>query len=100
LIMAANKTYYLTSLKDVFDLIPEDKIELCLAEIAKGMKQARAMGKILAASARELGFDVDGCAVAWPDTVTWIDDDKGELTMSVATAENADPLFTVRTSKQ
>lgn len=59
-------TYHLTTLEDVFRLVPADKIELCMAEIGRSM----ALGK--AAS-----IDLD-MPMVWPDVIEWVDDGKEE----------------------
>lgn len=91
-----SKQYEIATLKDIFDNVPADRIELCMSEIARGMKQAKATYELVAAVAKDSGFDGDIGEVRWPDSVTWIDDDKGEIGARFVSESGAD-LFTVVT---
>ena len=84
--------YQLTTLQDVFDKVPADRIGVCLGELAVAMKQTKAMQELLAAAATAVaGYEV-GCAAEWPETSTWIDDDKGTLDLKFE-SEGGDELF-------
>jgi len=37
------QSYKLKTLRDVYERVPSDKLELCMREIADGMKQAKAL---------------------------------------------------------
>lgn len=84
--------YQLTTLQDVFDKVPADRIGVCLGELAVAMKQTKAMQELLAAAATAIAGDEVGCAVEWPGTSTWIDDDKGTLDLKFE-SEGGDGLF-------
>ena len=71
--------YQLTTLKDVFDKVPADRIKVCLHELAVAMRQTKAMAELLGANASALAGQEVGCAVQWPETSTWIDDGEGTL---------------------
>lgn len=79
--------YELTTLRDVFDKVPADKIETCLHELAIAMHQAKATADLFRASASALAGQEVGCATLWPQTCTWIDDDKGTINLRFRLAE-------------
>ncbi len=71
--------YEITTLKDVFDKLPADRIKPCLHELAIAMEQAKAMRELLNATGKAIAgasVDVD---FLWPETSTWIDDGKGTI---------------------
>ena len=76
--------YELSTLRDVFDKVPADRIVDCLTELAVGMARAKHM--------HELGVEATGGAIgiAWPETVTWVDDGAGSLEMLYQDVDGAD----------
>lgn len=74
--------YQLTTIKDIFDNVPTDKVELCLKELAVGIIQAKAMNDIICETAEIIEGNKPDAAVKWPETCTWTDDDKGEIDLS------------------
>lgn len=64
-------TYRLTTLKDVFEQVPKDKLETCLSEIARGMLYAHELSEIA------------GQRLQWQEPCEWIDDDKTDQTIDV-----------------
>jgi hypothetical protein len=79
-------TYHLVTIKDVFDKVPPEKIRTCMLELAKGMDYAKMLG-VLA-----------GAPTHWPDSIDWVDDDKGEIAVKVNAG--GDPLLTLRTGPE
>ena len=90
--------YKLITLRDVFERIPAEKIELCMSEIAQGMVQARALNEILSATAEALAPRAE-CVLEWPIECTWIDDDKGTVTLHGVTEHGDEPLFTLESRR-
>ena len=71
--------YQLTTIKDIFDRVPTDKIKTCMDELAVAMQQAKAMSKLLEFGMSEVsGQKVEGI-IRWPETSVWIDDGKGTI---------------------
>jgi hypothetical protein len=76
--------YEFTTIKDIFETVPADKIDQCLKELAIAMTQAKSMNEILCEAAEAItGQKPDG-AIEWPKTSTWIDNDKGEIDLNFA----------------
>lgn len=75
------KQYELTTLKDIFEKVPLDRVEVCMKELTQLMLQC----KIIQAGIREAAVGgKEGMAKAfWPEPVTWVDDGKGEITSNV-----------------
>ena len=84
--------YELTTLKDVFDKVPADRIKTCLHELASAMEHTKAMTKLFCQSAEEITGVTDCVVVQWPETSTWIDDDKGMLTLRFSTDDGSEDL--------
>ena len=79
--------YQLTTIKDIFDNVPSDKVELCLKELAVGIVQAQQMNELICETAGILHGEKPENAVEWPETCTWTDDDKGEIDLSFVSEE-------------
>lgn len=93
--MSEAKTYELVTIKDIFDRVPADRIELCMNEIAQGMAEAKVLFSALDSLAKDLGSE-DGAKMKWPDKVAWRDDKKGEITMHCVV--NDVPICTIVTA--
>jgi hypothetical protein len=76
-------TYKLSTLRDVFEKVPPEKVSLCLREIADGMEQAHALRDLIVGSAEEIGVNA---AAFWPDECEWIDDGKEDKTIGIVNA--------------
>jgi hypothetical protein len=90
-------TYKLSTLRDVFEKVPPEKVLLCLREIAEGMEQAHALRDLVVGSAEELGGNA---VVFWPDECEWIDDGKEDKTIAIVDASTDRIEFTYTSSKQ
>jgi hypothetical protein len=77
------KEYKLVTIKDIFDKVPADKIEECLKELAVGMTQAKHLEAAMLEAANTISGESFIKAFDWPETATWIDDGKGEITTNV-----------------
>jgi len=71
--------YELTTLKDIFDKLPANRIKPCLHELAVAMEQAKAMRELLNAAGNAISCDSVDIDFSWPETMTWIDDGKGTI---------------------
>ena len=86
--------YKLTTLRDVYERVPQDKIEICMREIAQGMLQARGVQSILTAAAEAMEPGTEA-KVEWPAECTWIDDDTGTVGVQVVDDVSDEPLLTL-----
>lgn len=87
------KKYKLRTIKDVFELIPADKIALCMSEIARGMEYAKRVNALIDATA-------PGSAGIWPDECEWIDDGEGSITLNYMAHETAKPVMSFVVKKK
>lgn len=79
--------YQLTTLRDVFEKVPHDKIELCMNEIARSMVLARSLhGVVQALCPHEQVIGL------WPETSEWIDDGKGVVGVDVKFGDMTFPV--------
>lgn len=91
-------SYKLSTLRDVYERVPADKIAVCMREIAEGMEHAKSLEQLIDASA---GVLQPGASVAtiWPDVCEWIDDGKEDKTISVTDAATGEAGFTFEVRK-
>lgn len=83
--------YELTTLRDVFEKVPADRIDECLSELAIAMKQAKAMQELLSEVGKAVsGSDDVAAMLEWPEPATWIDDGKGEIELNFHKAGKED----------
>ncbi len=80
-----SKTYQLSTIKDIFDNVPTDKVDTCLAELGAGIKQAQDLRDSFKDLTGLLTSDHDNFQAFWRDSCTWIDDDKGNTTINTTT---------------
>jgi len=71
--------YEITTLKDIFDKVPADRIKACLHELAIAMEQTKAMRDLLNAAGNAIHEDSGDIDFVWPEKTTWVDDGKGEI---------------------
>jgi len=88
--------YELTTIKDIFDKVPVDRIEACLDELAKIIIQSKHLNNSMCEAVNLINGSKPDNAIRWPDMITWIDDGKGELIARVLT-ENNDELLKIKT---
>lgn len=67
----------LSTIKDIYDTVPTDRLQECLHELGVVMIQARGMDKAfcVAAEAVNRGERPEE-AFEWPETITWVDGKK------------------------
>ena len=92
--LAIRKTYELRTLKDVYEQVPLEKIELCMREIAEGMVLARKLVELMNATAKAIDKDAAPQDI-WPEACTWIDDGKEEKTINVTDAATGQQAFSL-----
>lgn len=73
-----SKTYTLATLADIYDQVPKDRIEACMAELARGMVYAKEFG--------ELG----GGPLEWKAPCEWVDDGLKNMTITLQDADSKD----------
>jgi len=85
--MSEPKEYELTTIEDIFNKIPHDKIELCLSELTHA---------ILGYKATQAAFEALGQVFKFPE-LTWVDDGKNEITSNFINEETGALLGSVLT---
>lgn len=68
------KEYKLTTIKDIFDQVPIDRLDTLFAELKQVMEQC----------ALVRGSSVVN-HVVFPESITWVDDGKGEVEVRIHT---------------
>ena len=92
------KSYRLTTLRDVYERVPADKLALCMREIAEGMEHAKALEQLMDASASAIQPGASAATI-WPDVCEWIDDGKEDKTINVTDAATGEAGFTFEVRK-
>ena len=89
--------YELTTIKDIFDKVPADRIETCMAELAELLRQSAVLRDGVIAAAKADGNDLDVSKVLrMPESITWNDDNLGELSLTVSSLDGEE-LLSVQT---
>lgn len=83
--------YKLTTIKDVFDTVPADRVDDCLRELAVIIKQGQAIRDMISGVADVKPED----AVIFPESITWVDDGKGEISGRYYCIDSDKPFITV-----
>jgi hypothetical protein len=76
--------YELTTLLDIFENVPTNKVNQCMNEIAVLMIQCKACDKSMKDLAYTTTGDTYNIECRWPETITWVDDGKGEVIVDVS----------------
>lgn len=88
--------YELRTIKDIFELVPSDRINDCCKELGQMLTQARYQLDLVGAAAVALGEELDmAAAFTFPDSVTWADDGKGEIKTRMVDGDGAQLLSIV-----
>lgn len=74
-------TYELKTIKDIFEKIPEDRIEDCMAELTVLILQAKRVHNLFLGMVKNI-TDKD-TILKFPEFVEWIDDKKGDITIGI-----------------
>lgn len=89
------KTYELTTINDVLNKVPADRIKDCLAELAAALTTVAHMRDAMQASADALGLgDISG-AIKLPESHTWMDDGLGNVSVHCINSAGEE-LFSVK----
>lgn len=72
--------YELTTIRDIFEKVPADRIQDCCRELGTMLAQSKALSGLLETVGDGIGLSADDIRLKRPDTITWVDDGKGELT--------------------
>jgi hypothetical protein len=89
--------YELSTIKDIFEKVPADRIETCMAELAVLLRQSAVLRDRVLILAKSEGMDISASEVVKiPDVFKWIDDGLGDLTLKVGTSDGAH-IFDVST---
>jgi len=70
-----NKSYKFSSFQEMLEVVPHDRIELCLTELGKALQFAN--DTIIS----KLGFYI---VPTLPKQLEWVDDGKGEIGFSIS----------------
>lgn len=86
--------YELITIKDIFEKIPLTKIKTCMGELTELLIQCKSIESGIKSIAENMGV-ADSAFTKWPEPITWIDDGKGDITI---TAElNGQHIGTIET---
>lgn len=97
-----SKSYEIRTLKDIYDNVPTDRIDVCFQEIHSAIRSAMLTRDLI----KDLMI-ADGCDVAdinslmvYPKVTEWVDDDKGEVGFTLNSAETQETLLSVNVKKE
>ena len=89
--MSEVKEYKLSTIKDIFDKVPADRIDDCMREITAIINKSKKIQKATAKIGNTMNTVGDLYGIEklmemrtiFPETITWIDDHKGEINITV-----------------
>jgi hypothetical protein len=84
------KTYELTTLNDVINKVPADRIRLCFDELATAFIAIAAMRDAMQISADALGLGDISSAINLPESHTWMDDGLGNVSVHCHDGDGAE----------
>ena len=71
--------YKLTTIKDIFDKVPTDRVKVCMAELTELILNCKERKEVMEGVTKVLGGKV---TTLFPESVNWMDDEKGEITVN------------------
>ncbi len=96
--MSEEKKYALTTIKDIFDTVPIERIPACMEELGALIVQAKGMDATMCAAAEAITGIRPDKAFDWPEPVTWIDDDKRVVVANFHAVEIDTPIISIKTT--
>lgn len=93
-------TFEIRTLQDIFNLPTIEQMETCLAEISRGMVQARNMNDLMLATVEALGGTPPEKALEWPEMVKWTDDGKGRVETKFKVSDDDNEAISLVTTKE
>lgn len=79
--------YQISTIKDIFDKVPSDKVDTCLNELKILIHQAHIV---------KIVHDEAGAVFEFPNTTTWIDDGKGDVTTDLIDRDSKEFLGSIK----
>lgn len=92
--MSESTTYKFKTFQELVDVVPADKIGVCLSEIAEALATAK---EVALAGYAMLGVPAPASVIQLPTEFEWVDDGKGEITAHLIAKGQSDPFLTVTT---
>ena len=77
------KKYKLKTIKDIADNIPLSRIKDCMKELTSLMMQVKSVEVGAKAFAQIVTGDSNNAKTVFPDEITWVDDNKGEVQTNI-----------------
>lgn len=75
--------YKISTIKDIYEKVPFDRVELCMKELSILIRQAQAT-KSLCNDVANVVFGKPFDKVGFPETLVWKDDNEGKITMNIS----------------
>ena len=86
------KSYDISTLRDIFEKVPTDRVPALMREMEVMIIQAQAMRDLV----RSVSDDGE-VGIEWPGVVVWTDDEKHTIDLHVVPESGSDEGFTLRT---
>jgi hypothetical protein len=90
-----SKTYELTTIRDIYEKVPLDRIKDCCLELGEVLTQSRALTDAAKGVADLMGVDP---AIQFPDPLVWVDDGEGHIQTTISSLEEGGPAVSVTSS--
>ena len=88
--------YKLITIKDIFDLVPTNRIGICMHELTALIIQSAALRDLIKTAADTEKTTINE-AFSFPEEVFWTDDDEGNIDLILRSSESNEELLTIHT---
>lgn len=85
-------SYELTTIRDIFDKVPADRIPDCCRELGTLLAQSKGLAELIQCTGDAIGIDEAQRLMKMPETFTWVDDGKGEIVTRVCAGEHGEVM--------
>jgi len=93
--MSTPKIYKFTTLQELFDVVPAERMRECMDELAELFVSSKSHLETVAEALKLLGRDVPDSLATLPTPMEWIDDGAREITARFTAAEGGPVLYQI-----
>ena len=100
--MAMSKSYEIRTLKDIYDNVPTNRVDICFEEIHSAIRSAmliRDLIRDVMEAEGEACEDINQIMV-YPEVTRWVDDELGDVGFTLNSAETQETLLSVNIKKE
>lgn len=90
------KRYQLSTIKDIYEKVPVDKVDTCLRELSLSIRHAKLTESALLSKVSNFSHQPSKKKpFSWPNVIHWIDDGRGDIHSHFESEESGNPILTL-----